>query len=55
MFTTFIAASIAKACSYLSFGVSLGVVNYFATVVANPAFNLPLFYLTGNRELPTLS
>jgi len=48
-----IAASIPKVCRYLSFGISLGIVNYFATVVENPAFNLPMFYLTGNRESST--
>lgn len=48
---TFIAASISRACGCLSFQICLDIFNYFATVDANPTFNLALFCLMRNREL----
>lgn len=51
----FIAASIARVCGCLSFWVCLGILNCFATVDGNAAFNLALFCLMGNREFPCFS
>lgn len=50
---TFIAATSTRVCGCLGFQICLGFLNYFATVDANPAFDLALFCLMGNRELKT--